>query len=198
MAKNETNLVSWEGLKAKFFYCKLSDLKPYSNNPRINEKATPSVKNSIKDFGFLVPIVVDNEQNLEIVAGHTRRLASMQLCEEEGLDASKVEIPCLSAEHLNPSQIKMFRLADNKVSEASVWDFDKMIDELKSLADEFTLSDYGFADSKMPEWADDIQDLDEENYDKPEKEMIRCPHCGHVDTKTHFIKVSDSEKDEKN
>ena len=86
---------------------KLDEIKPYENNPRFNDDAVQYVANSIKEFGFKVPIVIDKDNT--IVAGHTRYKASLLL----GLD----KVPCIVADDLNEEQIKAFRLADNKVSE---------------------------------------------------------------------------------
>ena len=82
---------------------KLEDLVPYENNPRNNDEAVDYVAQSIKEFGFKVPVVIDT--NNVIVAGHTRYKASKKL----GIN----EIPCLVADDLTPEQIKAFRLADN-------------------------------------------------------------------------------------
>ena len=88
-------------------YKKVNELIPYKSNPRINDEAVEYVKNSIKEFGFKVPIVID--KNNVIIAGHTRLKASLEL----GLK----EVPCIIADDLSEEQIKAFRLADNKVSE---------------------------------------------------------------------------------
>ena len=106
-------------------YKKINDLIPYENNPRINDEAVEYVKNSIKEFGFKVPIIID--KNNVIIAGHTRLKASLEL----GLK----EVPCIIADDLSEEQIKAFRLADNKVSEKSQWDFSKLDDELDSILD---------------------------------------------------------------
>lgn len=90
-------------------YKKIEDLKPYENNPRFNDEAVQYVANSIKEFGFKVPMVIDKDGT--IVAGHTRYKASIEL----GLK----EVPCIIADDLSKEQIKAFRLADNKVSEKS-------------------------------------------------------------------------------
>lgn len=87
----------------------IKDLKPYKNNPRINDMAVESVRNSIQAFGFKVPLVIDKD-NI-IVCGHTRLKAAKEL----GLS----EVPCVMADDLDEEQIKAFRLADNKVSELS-------------------------------------------------------------------------------
>ncbi len=103
----------------------LTTIMPYSNNPRDNEDAVQSVANSIKNFGFLVPIVIDSKD--VIVAGHTRYEAAKSL----GL----AEAPCIVAEHLTPKQIRAFRLIDNKVSELARWDIDLLANELTALSD---------------------------------------------------------------
>ena len=84
---------------------KLTELIPYKNNPRKNDEAVKYVANSIKEFGFKVPIVIDKDN--VIVAGHTRYKASQQL----GLK----EVPCIVADDLTEDQVYAFRLADNKV-----------------------------------------------------------------------------------
>lgn len=104
-------------------YKKVNDLTPYENNPRINDEAVEYVKNSIKQFGFKVPIVID--KNNVIVAGHTRLKASLELNLEE--------VPCIIADDLSEEQIKAFRLADNKVAEKSMWDYSKLDEELDNI-----------------------------------------------------------------
>ena len=102
----------------------LTDIKPYENNPRNNDEAVEPVANSIKEFGFKVPIVID--KNNIIVAGHTRYKAAKKL----GLET----VPCIIADDLNEEQIKAFRLADNKVSEFAKWNKDLLNVELFDLS----------------------------------------------------------------
>ena len=109
----------------EIIYKNIDELIPYDNNPRINDEAVEYVKNSIKHFGFKVPIVLD--KNNVIIAGHTRYKAS----EELGL----VEVPCIVADDLTDEQVKAFRLADNKVAEKSMWDYTKLDEELDSILD---------------------------------------------------------------
>ena len=92
----------------------LADLHPYAKNPRKNDEAVSAVAASIRQFGFLVPLVID--RNHEIVAGHTRYRAAKQL--------GMKEVPCVIADELTEDQIKAFRLADNKVGELASWDMD--------------------------------------------------------------------------
>lgn len=116
---------------------KIKDLKPYEENPRNNDDAVEYVANSIKEFGFKVPIVLD--RNNEIVAGHTRYKASLKL----GLK----EVPCIIADDLNEEQIKAFRLADNKVAEKAEWDFNILDSELANIS--LDMSDFGFIDMEI-------------------------------------------------
>jgi len=111
---------------------KIEDLIPYHNNPRLNDEAVEYVKNSIKEFGFKVPMVID--KNNVIVAGHTRYKASKEL----GLK----EVPCIIADDLTDEQIKAFRLADNKVSEKAEWDFELLDKELDDI--DIDMTEFGF------------------------------------------------------
>ena len=114
---------------------KIDKIKEYENNPRINDSAVNAVAESIKQFGFKVPIVVDGDNT--IVAGHTRYKAAHRL----GLST----VPCIVASDLTPEQIKAFRLADNKTAEIAEWDNDKLLDEIRSLLDtEIDMSCFGF------------------------------------------------------
>lgn len=114
-------------------YKGLDELKPYEKNPRINDGAVEYVANSIRSFGFKVPIVIDKHN--VIVCGHTRWKASQQL----GLD----KVPCVIADDLSDEQIKAFRIADNKVAEKAEWDYDLLNEELDELTD-FDMEDFGF------------------------------------------------------
>ena len=149
----------------KIVYKKVNELVPYENNPRINDGAVEYVKNSIKEFGFKVPIVIDKDN--VIVAGHTRLKASLEL----GLK----EVPCIIADDLSEEQIKAFRLADNKVSEKSQWDFSILDEELDSILDiDMSLFDFN---------VDEIDDINLDDYFEPEQEkekeskLIECPYC---------------------
>ena len=75
---------------------KLKDIKPYEKNPRKNDNAVDAVAASIKEFGFRVPVVIDNTG--VIVCGHTRYKAAKKL----GLET----VPCVIADDLTDEQIK--------------------------------------------------------------------------------------------
>ena len=120
----------------KIEYKKTVDLIPYVNNPRNNADAIDAVASSIKNFGFKVPIVIDS--NNEIVTGHTRLLAAKKLHMEN--------VPVIIADDLTESQVKAFRLADNKVSELSEWDDELLSIELKDLAElDFDMEEFNFS-----------------------------------------------------
>ena len=128
----------------------LSWLKPYANNPRDNESAVEPVAKSIKEFGFKVPIVATSDG--EIINGHTRFKASKLL----GLE----KVPVIIADDLTDEQIKAFRLADNKVSEFSKWDEDKLHDELKQL--EMDMTEFGFEFTELTELLEKEKEKEQE------------------------------------
>ena len=148
---------------------KIEDLIPYENNPRYNDEAVEYVANSIKEFGFRVPIIVD--KNNVIVAGHTRYKASLEL----GLD----EVPTIVADDLSEEQIKAFRLADNKVSEQSQWNLELLEEELADL--DIDMSEFGFEDIEQPDLSDFFEEPTEQKEKKPE--LITCPYCNKEFTK---------------
>lgn len=113
---------------------KIAEITPYEKNPRKNDEAVEYVANSIKEFGFKVPIVIDKDGI--IVAGHTRHKAAKKL----GLE----EVPCIVADDLTDEQIKAYRLADNKVSEKAKWDKKLLDDELDDLFGDFDMLQFGF------------------------------------------------------
>lgn len=122
---------------------RIDEVIPYENNPRNNDDAVQYVANSIKEFGFKVPVIIDADN--VIIAGHTRLKASKLL----GLK----EVPCIIADDLTEDQIKAFRLADNKVSEIATWDLDKLNLELYDI--EMDMSDFGFLETDIAETIDD-------------------------------------------
>lgn len=114
----------------------ISEIKPYKNNPRINDNAVDAVAASISEFGFRVPLVID--KNNTIVCGHTRYKAAKKL----GLTT----VPAVIADDLTSAQVKAFRLADNKVAELSSWDDELLKIELNDLSDiiDLNMADFGF------------------------------------------------------
>jgi len=101
----------------------VADIRPYEKNPRVNDKAVDAVAESIRQFGFRQPIVLDAEG--VIICGHTRWKAAQKL----GLE----KVPVHVATDLPPEKVKAYRIADNKVAELADWDYDLLPIELADL-----------------------------------------------------------------
>lgn len=154
--------------KISIVYKKIEDLIPYENNPRNNDGAVDAVANSIEEFGFKVPVVIDAENN--VVAGHTR----IKACKKLGIE----EVPCIVADDLDEEQVKAFRLADNKVGELATWDLDKLnieLDELKGIG--IDMSNYGFLETEDVNLDDFFTDAPQEEKEE-KKQTVKCPYCG--------------------
>lgn len=153
----------------------ITKIKPYENNPRNNAEAVDSVVESIKNYGFLVPLVLD--KNKVIITGHTRFLAAKKL--------GMKEIPCIVVS-LNEADAKAYRIADNKAQDLSSWNYGLLgyemdllnglgVDLLKTGFKEYEINnilgvlDEGRAD-KSGEI--DLSAFDEETYEH------YCPCCG--------------------
>jgi site-specific DNA-methyltransferase (adenine-specific) len=144
---------------------KLDEIRPYPNNPRNNDGAVDAVAASIRAFGFNVPIIVDASG--EIVAGHTRYKAARKL----GLET----VPVIVADDLTDDQVKALRLADNKVSELSSWDYVMLEDELAEI--KMDMEQFGFrSDEEVASISCggelDLEDFADERFD------YCCPECG--------------------
>ena len=136
---------------------KIDKIIPYINNPRKNQNVD-KVANSIKEFGFRQPLVVDKDYN--IIVGHTRFQAAKQI----GLK----EVPIHIA-NLNKEQLKAYRIADNRVNQESEWDYQLLHNELKDLMNEdYSMFTLGFedleleniinADSLSTKWLDQMKE----------------------------------------
>ncbi|MEX2172209.1 MAG: DNA modification methylase [Pirellulales bacterium] len=118
----------------------INSIKPYENNPRINDSAVDAVVKSLKEFGFRQPIVVDADG--VIVVGHTRWKAAQKL------DLEKV--PVHVAIDLTPEQARAYRIADNQTASIATWDFELLPVELIALKDaEFDLGLLGFSTDEL-------------------------------------------------
>lgn len=127
-------------------------LRAYENNPRQNDGAVAAVAESIEQFGFRVPLVID--KNNVIICGHTRKKAAERL----GL----ASVPCVIADDLTPEQIKAYRLADNKTAELAEWDMEALEKELEELtAFDVDMTAFGFDESFFEE----TLTVDEDNFD---------------------------------
>ena len=122
-------------------------ITPYSKNPRDNSKAIESVAQSIDDFGFNQPIVVD--KNKVIIVGHTRHAAALLL----GLK----KVPVFIADHLTKAQVRAYRIADNRTNENSYWIEAELAEELRALTKEQRKST-AFTDDELAEMLGAVQD----------------------------------------
>lgn len=143
---------------------KTKELKPNPRNPRLIDAAIEPVAKSIKEYGFLVPIVV-NEENV-VLSGHARLAAAKSLEMEK--------VPTIIAKGLSDTQQNAFMLADNRLSENASYDMDKLTELLKELTDvEFEMESTGFTSDEIDAFIanstsdlDDILGLSEEEADE--------------------------------
>ena len=158
-----------EEKKIEIIYKKTEELQTYKRNPRINDSAVKPTANSIKEFGFKVPIVID--ENNEIISGHTRLKAAKLL----GLK----EVPCIMAEDLDEEQKKAFRLADNKTAELAGWDLELLMDEMVRIQS-IDMEQFGFQIEDMEDFALDLDDSGKNEAAEPTGKLAHCPKCGFV------------------
>ena len=161
-------------IKKQIVYKNLNEIRPYEKNPRKNDNAVEYVVNSIKQFNFQQPIVIDKDG--VIVAGHTRYKASKKL----GLE----KVPCIIADDLTPEQIKAYRLADNKVSEKSEWDFDLLQDELSEILN---------IDMEMFDLSIDLS-VEEKSKENPYTTKTNIPQYEITGEKPDILELVDDEK----
>ena len=147
-------------------YLNIKDIKAYNKNPRKNEQAIPFVMESIKQFGFKNPIIID--KNNVIVCGHTRYRSAEKL----GIK----EIPCVYADDLTEEQVKAFRIADNKVSEKAEWDLDLLNEELDDILN-IDMDLLGF-DEELD--IDDEEQKEIEEVDVPEPPKVAKTKMGDI------------------
>lgn len=145
---------------------KITDIKPYWRNPRNNDDAIEAVKQSIRDYGFNSPIVLDKDH--VIITGHTRYKALQEL--------GVTDIPCIIKDDLTPQQVKEYRIADNKTSELSSWDMDKLIPELREIEEIEDMNVY-FPTISLEELLQETAGA-QQTYNSPTQESI-----GKVETK---------------
>lgn len=159
----------------------IDDIKPYDNNPRDNDNAVESTANSIKEFGWQQPIVVDKD--MVIIVGHTRYKAAKKL--------GYKEVPVVVASNLSKEQVRAYRLADNKTGELAEWDFKLLDDELQNILD-IDMSDFGF-ELDISEDKEEVKedDFDEEVPEEPKSKLGQIYQLGR-----HRLMCGDSTKPE--
>lgn len=149
----------------------IENVRPYENNPRKNDDAVEKVANSIREFGWQQPIVVDGDG--VVIVGHTRLKAAISM----GL----TEVPVTVAEGLTENQVQAYRLADNKTGELSDWDFDKLNQELEAIDWlDCDMTEFGFyldhevGDTEIEEGPESFKEFDSDI-----ETEHKCPMCGY-------------------
>lgn len=147
-------------------YCNPEELIPYEKNPRDNRAALDAIELSIEEYGFTNPILVNEEK--VILAGHTRR--------EAAILAGLEKVPYIVVDGLTEAQQKAYRLADNKLSELSIWDEGLLKEELEDLLDEdYDISLTGFSDVDLTDLLKDEEDLEDIEPEEPKEKKTTLP-----------------------
>ena len=150
----------------------LAELTPYAGNAKKHDSTQiANVAESIRQFGFVQPIVID--RNGVIVIGHCRALAAEKL----GMQ----EVPCVCVDDLTPEQVNALRIVDNKSNE-SPWDFDILPDELVDIDLSDFDFDFGIEDEEETVTSESKEATGAVEYGtedfSDEKFECECPRCG--------------------
>lgn len=147
----------------------ISELKPYEYNARLHsEEQLEKIGKSIKEFGFIAPIIID--ENNVILVGNGRTEASKRI----GLN----KIPYRRVTNLNEAQKKAYILADNKLSDLASWDEDMLRFELENI--DLDMSDYGFELLEMPEIEIEVRESDHEYYGDERERTNEAYNLGYL------------------
>jgi ParB-like chromosome segregation protein Spo0J len=153
----------------------VASLVPYARNSRTHSpQQVDKIAASIREFGFLNPIIVDGDNG--IIAGHGRVMAAQKL----GL----ADLPVIEASHLTEAQRRAYVIADNRLALDAGWDNDLLKVELQDLDSQgFDLTLTGFELGELtslfdePNFEPGTED-DQGKLDELAPKMIQCPHCG--------------------
>ena len=154
--------VKMELIQHDYIQVDINAIKPYENNARLHSSIQINqIMQSIKEFGFTNPLIIDTEYNL--IAGHGRLEALKQLNKIDFKDNPILQVPCIQVKDLSDTQKRALCLADNQIALNSTWDNEKLQDELEKLANEnFNFDCLGFDDSVF----DDLNIDNALNYDE--------------------------------
>lgn len=147
---------------------KVGDIRPYERNPRRNDASVDAVAESIKQFGFRAPIIVDRDG--VIIAGHTRWKAAKKL--------KLKTVPVIYAEDMTPEQAEAYRIADNSAGSASEWDVDLLAEIIPTL--DFDMSDFGLDLDFINTYEDDSGEVIEDEAPEPDFEKEATVKRGEV------------------
>lgn len=148
---------------------RLADIVPYAANAKKHDaRQVANVAESIRQYGFVQPVVVD--AGGVIVIGHCRVLAAQKLGMEE--------IPCVCVSDLTPEQVNALRIVDNKSNE-SPWDLGLLAGELPALDLSGFSFDFGLPDANELDFDVDAEaDAEEPDEARPRNSVVICPKCG--------------------
>lgn len=169
----------------------VSKLVPYVNNARThNAQQITKLRSSLREFGFINPVIIDHEYN--VIAGHGRILAA----KEEGIE----EVPCVFVDYLTPAQKKAYILADNRMAMDAGWDEELLRVEIESLqAEAFDVGLTGFDEKDIAElFAGEDGDAQDDDFDVDE-ELQKPPVSKSGDVwllGNHRLVCEDSTKEE--
>lgn len=172
-------------IKTNIEMIKREDLIPYSNNPKQHpEEQVKKIANSIQEYGFTVPLVVNQDNT--IIAGHGRYKAAKLL----DLD----ELPCIKRSDLIDAQIKAFRIADNRIAE-SEWDEELLETELEGLEEmDYDLDLTGFDSSFLNSLGE--EEVEEDNYEEEKPEDPDAREGDIYKLGDHRVMCGDATKEE--
>lgn len=160
-------------MRDNIVYKPIKELKPYKKNAKKHPKTqVEQIANSIKEFGFTQPVLIDKDNN--VVAGHGRVLGAKK--------AGLKEVPTLCLDDLTEEQIKAYRLADNKLNE-SEWDIELLDQEARELLEsDVDISLFGF-DSPMSDEELELEMEREVKFRTKEKHLVIVPCKSEKETK---------------
>lgn len=153
---------------------KLKDINPYEKNPREHdENQIQQICKSIEEFGFTVPILID--ENNTILAGHGRYYSAKKL--------GMKEVPTIKIPHLTPDQKKAYVIADNQLTINSNWNYDLLKEEIENLQlNEYDINLLGFEQLEITNILKKLKenvDLEEfEEFSEKIETKHECPRCG--------------------
>lgn len=168
----------------------INKLIPYVNNARThNAQQINKLRSSLREFGFINPVIIDRELN--VIAGHGRIMAA----KEEGIN----EVPCVFVDYLTEAQKKAYILADNRMAMDAGWDEELLKVEIEALqAEDFDLSLTGFDESELAGFFDTADDAKDDDFDV-DKELEKPPVTKSGDLwllGNHRLLCGDSTKEE--
>ena len=173
--------VKMELIQHDYIQVDINAIKPYENNARLHSSIQINqIMQSIKEFGFTNPLIIDTEYNL--IAGHGRLEALKQLNKIDFKDNPILQVPCIQVKDLSDTQKRALCLADNQIALNSTWDNEKLQDDLEKLINEnFNFDCLGFDDSVF----DDLNIDNALNYDElnddftiPSNDRLDFRHIG--------------------